>query len=236
MNALQNMLKWDFILQARYKLIHIAMLSIIIYFIATEAIPEINTPTMHVTMLFFDPALIGIMFVGALILFEKSENTISSLIVTPLNISTYLQSKIITLTTLAVLSATLLTVLNAVFHEITFNLVYLYLGIVLTALMLILLGLIIVARIDSINEYLLSFMLAFLVLIVPPMLHLSGLYQNDIFYLWPTQAAFILLRGTVETLEQWQILYAIGYLLITIVLFYLLALRAFKKHVLKEGG
>ena len=122
------------------------------------------------------------------------------------------------------------------FHEITFNLVYLYLGIVLTALMLILLGLIIVARIDSINEYLLSFMLAFLVLIVPPMLHLSGLYQNDIFYLWPTQAAFILLRGTVETLEQWQIIYAIVYLLITIVLFYLLALRAFKKHVLKEGG
>jgi len=236
MNSLQNMLKWDFILQARYKLIHIAMLSIIIYFIATEAIPEINTPTMHVTMLFFDPALIGIMFVGALILFEKSENTISSLIVTPLNISTYLQSKIITLTTLAVLSATLLTVLNAVFHEITFNLVFLYLGIVLTALMLILLGLIIVARIDSINEYLLSFMLAFLVLIVPPMLYLSELYQNDIFYLWPTQAAFILLKGTVENLATWEIIYSISYLLITIALFYLLALRAFKKHVLKEGG
>ena len=78
----------------------------------------------------------------------------------------------------------------------------------------------------------------FLGLTFPPMLHLSGLYENVIFYLWPTQAAFTIFTGVFNapSLEAWEIVYGIVYQIIWIGLFYFLARRAFYKHIILKGG
>jgi fluoroquinolone transport system permease protein len=92
--------------------------------------------------------------------------------------------------------------------------------------------------VNSINEYLLAMIVAFLGLLFPPMLHLSGLYENVIFYLWPTQASFVLFTGVFNatSLELWEIAYGIGYQLIWIGLLYFLAKKAFYKHIVMKGG
>ena len=75
MSNLKNMLKWEFLLLSRYKIIHISILSVILYFLTTQAVESLKDQTqVHSVLLFFDPALIGIMFVGALVLFETYEN------------------------------------------------------------------------------------------------------------------------------------------------------------------
>jgi fluoroquinolone transport system permease protein len=178
------------------------------------------------------------MFIGALILFEKSENVLQALVITPMKVDDYLLSKITSLTILSIISAAIFVTLLNIFSGIDFNIPYLAISIILTSVMLILLGFILVSRVNSINEYLLAMAVAFLGLLFPPMLHLSGLYENVIFYLWPTQASFVLFTGVFNaaSLELWETAYGIGYQVIWIGLFYFLAKKAFYKHIVLKGG
>ncbi len=239
MSNLKHMLQWEFLLLSRYKIIHISILSVILYFLSTQAVESLKNQTqVHSVLLFFDPALIGIMFVGALVLFEKSENVLQALVITPMKIDDYLLSKIISLTGLAIVSATLFMSLMVVFNGVSFNLFYLVVGIILTSVMLILLGFIIVSRVDSINGYLLGMMIGFIGLTFPPLLQLFGILENPIFYLWPTEASFILFDGVFHaaSLEIWEIVYGIGYQVFWIGVFYFLAKKAFYKHIVLKGG
>jgi fluoroquinolone transport system permease protein len=238
MSNLKNMLKWEYTLLYRYKIIHISILSVILYFIIVQAIPDMNNTVFHTMLLFFDPAVVGIMFVGALVLFEKSENVLQALVVTPMQVDDYLLSKIISLTVLSVIAASIFIALLNLFGDVDFNVFYLAVSIVITSVMLILLGFIIVSRVNSINEYLMAFAVIFLGLVFFPMLHLSHLYENVIFYAWPTQASFILFKGVFasSTLETWEIAYGIGYQLLWIGIFFWLAKKAFYKHIVLKGG
>jgi len=241
MSNIKSMLKWEFILLYRYKIIHISILSVVLYFIITQAIPDMNNKVFHTLLLFFDPAIIGIMFVGALVLFEKSENVLQALVITPMKTEEYLLSKIISLTILSIISATIFITLLNVFGGVNITLegvLYLIISIILTSIMLILLGFILVSRVKSINEYLMGFAVTFLGLTFFPMLHLSHLYENTIFYLWPTQASFILFKGVFSTagLQSWEIAYGIGYQVLWIVVLFYLAKKAFYKHIVLKGG
>jgi fluoroquinolone transport system permease protein len=200
-----------------------------------------NNKVFHTLLLFFDPAIIGIMFVGALVLFEKSENVLQALVITPMKTEEYLLSKMISLTILSVISAIIFITLLNVFGGVKITLigiVYLGVSIILTSVMLILLGFIFVSRVKSINEYLMAFAVAFLGLTFFPMLHLSTLYENVIFHLWPTQASFILFKGVFYSsgLELWEIAYGIGYQLLWIVILFWLAKKAFYKYIVMKGG
>jgi fluoroquinolone transport system permease protein len=193
---------------------------------------------VHSVLLFFDPAVIGIVFVGALVLFEKSENVLNALVITPMKTDEYLLSKIISLTILSIISASVFMTLMVIFNQTKFNVIYLLLGIILTSIMLILLGFIIVSRVQNVNGYLLGMIIGFLGLTFPPLLDLFGLFENPIFYLWPTQASFILLDGVFRSssLEIWEIIYGIVYQIIWIVILYFLAKKAFYEYIILRGG
>jgi fluoroquinolone transport system permease protein len=239
MSNVKNMLRWEFVLLYRYKIIHISILSVILYFLTTQAVQSLKGQTaVNSTLLFFDPALIGILFVGALVLFEKSENVLQALVITPMKTDEYLLSKIISLTILSIISAALFMILMKVFNGITFNVFFVVIGIILTSVMLILLGFIIVSGVNSINGYLLVMIIAFIGLTFPPLLQLFGLFENPIFYLWPTQASFILFDGVFNaaSLETWEIAYGIFYQIFWIGLFYYFAKKAFYKYIIMKGG
>jgi len=193
---------------------------------------------VHSVLLFFDPAVIGIVFVGALVLFEKSENVLNALVITPMKTDDYLLSKIISLTILSIISASVFMTLMVIFNQTEFNLFYLLVGIVLTSVMLILLGFILVSRVQNVNGYMLGIIIGFLGLSFPPLLDLFGLFENPIFYLWPTQASFILFDGVfrASSLELWEIAYGIIYQLIWIVILYFLAKKAFYEYIILKGG
>lgn len=232
MNQLRSMLKWEFILQLRYRIIYIAFGSVILYYLMLQAVPMMNSVEMRTVFLFFDPMLIGIMFVGALVLFEKTENTLQALITTPIKINTYFLSKIISLTILSLVTGTAFLLLTQGFD---FNIAFYLSGLILTSVLLVLIGFIFVSRCRSLNEYLLMIMLSFLVLFLPPLLHISKIYENTLFYLWPTQASFIMLKGTFTEIPMMDTIYAIPYLIIWVFLCYYLARKAFYTHIIQGG-
>ena len=239
MSALKNMLKWEFLLLYRYKIIHISILSVVLYFLTTQAVESLKGQTqVHSVLLFFDPAIIGIVFVGALVLFEKSENVLQALIITPMRTDDYLLTKIVSLTILSVISAVIFMTLMGMVNEIKFNIFYLLTGIGLTSVMLILIGIILVSRVQTVNGYMLGMIIGFLGLTFPPLLHLFGLVKNPVFYVWPTQASFILFDGVfnASVLELWEIVYGIGYQIVWIVALYFFAKKAFYEYIILKGG
>jgi len=233
MRQLRAMLKWEFILQSRYKIIHLSIASVIIYYLALQTVKFINTGPFRTMFLFFDPVMIGIVFVGVLVIFEKNENTLQALTVTPMKTRNYFLAKIISLSTLSVVSALLFVFLA---HGFEFNYLYMFLGVILSSVFFILLGFVLVSKCNSINEYLLRMSSSFLLLFIPPMLQALGLYENIIFYLWPSQASFSLLGGVFGEVGLLETVYAVAYLALWTVLCYYLAKKAFYKHIIMGGG
>ena len=232
MNPLKSMLKWEFTLIYRYKLIHLAILSVVIYYLSLNIMPDINISEFHSLFLFFDPVLIGIMFVGAMVLFEKTENTLQALIITPMQTYYYFLSKIISLTALSIITGLIFMIPS---YGIDFNWFYFFSGIILSSVFLILLGFLMVARCNSINEYLLMMMLFFILLFIPPLFDLFGFYKNIIFYLWPSKASFILFSGIFGKVTLNDIIYAIMYLIFWIGLCFYLSQKAYYKHIVLGG-
>lgn len=232
MNQLQQMLKWEFTLEYRYRLIHLSLLSVILYFVSLKAIPMMDVAEFHTVFLFFDPVLIGIMFVGAMVLFEKTENTLQALTITPMQTRNYFLSKIISLTTLSIIAGLLFIVLS---HGIDFNWFYFFSGIILSSVFLILFGFLMVSRCNSINEYLLMMMFFFVLLFFPPLFDMFRLYESPIFYLWPSQASFILFDGVFNEVPIIDTVYAIGYLLFWICLCFYFSQKAYYKHIVLGG-
>ena len=253
MSNLKNMIRWEFLLMYRYKIIHISILSVILYYITTRVVEDLQTVTsvnatalpgitevspMSSTMLFFDPALIGIMFLGALVLFEKSERVLQALVLTPMDTNDYLFSKIISLTTLSIISSLIFMALLVFIDGAKINIFYLLGGIILASVMLILVGFIFVARVNSINGYLLSIMIGLLLLALPPVFQLFGFIDTPIIYIWPTQASFILLDGVFNSasLEAWEVAYGILYQLAWIVVLFYFSKKSFHKYIVLKGG
>jgi fluoroquinolone transport system permease protein len=232
MNPLKSMLKWEFTLIYRYKLIHLAILSVVMYYLSLKIMPDIDIAEFHALFLFFDPVLIGIMFVGAMVLFEKTENTLQALTITPMQTYNYFLSKIISLTTLSVIAGLLFIIPS---HGIDFNWFNFFSGIILSAVFMILLGFILVSRCNSVNEYLMMMMFSFVALFLPPMFDLFKFYESPIFYLWPSQASFILFGGVFEEVTLTDTVYAVGYLIFWIGLCFYLSKKAYYKYIIMGG-
>jgi fluoroquinolone transport system permease protein len=97
-----------------------------------------------------DPAVLGMFFVGGMVLLERGQNIFESLFVTPLRVREYLVSKAISLTLLSVVTCFLIATL-------TFGLDYhgglFFLGIVLTSVLFTLLGIGTAVRARSLNGF-----------------------------------------------------------------------------------
>ncbi|MBA1336453.1 MAG: hypothetical protein HPY66_2888 [Firmicutes bacterium] len=163
---------------------------------------------------------------------ERGESTLDYIIITPLRIREYLISKVITLTSLALLTGTAISAMSPLSG---FNVPLLVTGIALTSVLFILIGFMAVARFRTVNEYMLTSLLYISVFCLP-ILDYFGLYRSWVFYLLPTQASLVLIRGAFELPAAWLILYSISYLIICIAAAFPFAYRAFYRFiVLKEG-
>ena len=97
MNRLCRTVKWDLLLQIRYRIMTVAIIITAVYTLVFKLLARDGFDEVLVVIIFSDPAMIGFIFIGALVLFEKGSGTIDALIVTPLRKTEYLVSKVISL-------------------------------------------------------------------------------------------------------------------------------------------
>ena len=232
MRRLNACIRGDLLLQVKYGFYAVYAILTVLYILLLKRLPDQVLDMAVPLIIFTDPSLLGFYFIGALILLEKGENTLECLIATPLRIWEYLVSKMISLTMLALLAGTIIAIFSKG-KEVNYFL--LFGGILLTSFLFILIGFMAVAKFRTVNEYMMTSVLYMMVLCLP-LLDFFGIVQSPFFYLLPTQASLLLIRGAFQPVGIWNILYAIVFLAVSISVAYKLAYRAFYRFIiLKEG-
>ena len=181
----------------------------LVYFVFTAIyvtvllnLPEKNRMLVSLILILSDTTMLGIIFIGALVLLEKQQAVIQSLFVTPLEPSQYIWSKTISLSLIAVCMSML--VYLPVWHFTAYTLLLLA-CIAFTAGTFVLLGLGLAARVDTINQYF-GLMMGASMLLILPVLPYILLEQHPVFLFLPYVASLDLMLGARESLPLWRIL------------------------------
>ena len=130
-------------------------------------------------------------FVAALILFEKSEGTLQALAMTPLRPTEVILARITTLVVLGWLEGLIIVLILA---GLEFNFVWFTLSLFIAGFQYVLLGIILVARYDSINTFLIPGGI-FIAPLSLPLLPYYGIWESALWMLHPMGATVYLLKA-----------------------------------------
>ncbi len=224
-----SMLRWDVALQIRYGLYSIYAVVVTLFITGLQFIPEAYQSIAVTAVIFGDPVFLGMYFIAALVLFEKGEGVLNAMITSSLQGTEYLISKAISLTILTVLASTVIAVFG---HGSEIHVGWFLLAVGLTSMLFVLIGFVAVSRFDTLNSYFVSslfYMLPFGI----PLVTLLGV-EHWALYLLPTHASILLIRaafGVSQPVPGWELTYAIGYLLVWVIVAWGAAKRAFSRHI-----
>jgi fluoroquinolone transport system permease protein len=184
---------------------------------------------------FFLGALGGttFMFVAGMVLFEKCERTLDALTVTPLKTRDYLLSKLATLTAFGAVES--LIVLLLAYGPADFNAAALLAGILIMGALYTLIGIAQVVRYDSVTEFLMPGAILVSAVLQLPFLHALDIWPSPIWYVVPTQAPLLLMKGAFRPIATWEWFYAIGYSVVGLAASYRLAEGQFTKYIVRGG-
>lgn len=231
MKPFVSMLLWDVRLQRRYGFYTVYAVLTTAFVAGLQLLgPGLRTDAA-VVLIVTDPTVLGFYFIAAMVLFEKEEGVLDALVTSPLGDRGYLLSKVVTLSLLAVLAATLVALLG---HGSVSGLALLVGGTALSASLFVLIGFTAVARYNSVNEYFISAVGWGTVLFLP-LFGYVGVVETQLFYLLPAQPVLILVEGGFRAVALWEVAYGVGYLLVANAVAYVGARRAFRRHIVRGG-
>ena len=245
MKRLYSTLRNDLIIQVRNNLYAIgigtALLTAVV--LALLAAPH-HLPGVIPALLLVVSGGSTLLYVAAMILFEKDEGTVNAVTVSPLRTSEYLCSKVITLTLLATVESTVIvsgTMLlmrwwSATPQDLIIpNLPLLLMGMLSIGVIYTLIGIILVVQYDKITDYLIPMAAVALVLQLP-MFYFLGWVVEPWFLAIPTSAPAMIMQGAYLDLTVNQWFYALSYTTILVGASAIWAYRAFQNHIILKVG
>lgn len=221
----KKLLLGDIRFQFKYGFYYLYAIITLIYVVILELIPELWREKAGGILIFTDPATLGMMFMGAIILLEKSQGVLNSLAVSPLKVSEYILSKVISLGILSTLVGTIIALFVGVTH-----LPMVILGTFLGAVLFSLLGMAVGTKINSLNGFILGIVPLQILIIVPGFLALFGIGRP---YLWWHPGVIILNWMGSNSIQLGS--HLLG-LLLWILAAYVLAYKTTSKMMGQIGG
>ena len=176
----------------------------------------------HCINYFSDPAALGMFFMGAVILLERSQRVLESLAVSPVRSEEYIVSKALSLSLIGTLAAAVLGVVGG-----SPSLPLLCIGTFTGAMLFSMVGLTAGARISTLNQFILVTVPVELLIFGPAILWVAG-YQPWLLGLHPGVAVYQLISGSVH----WTALS----LLLWLAMAFLAARTAYIKMTRRLGG
>lgn len=216
-----------------YAYIFVCAVYIILLRLAGPGIRELLTPVL----IFSDPSMLGIFFVGGIVLLERDDNTLQSLFVTPMKSGDYCIAKAVSLGVLALSSSLILAVAGK--GGFGFDWPSLIGGTVLTSALFTFTGLGFSVRADSVISYILT-VIPVVTAAAVPLLHYFKITGSYLFYLIPTQASLTLITAGFSpgSAPLWELLLSGGILIVWNAAAWRWARHRFRKHLAgaMEGG
>jgi fluoroquinolone transport system permease protein len=173
-----------------------------LYVLVLLNVPRENRMMVSLIMILTDTTMLGVLFIGALVLLEKQQAVIHSLFVTPLEPSRYIWSKTISLSLIAVVMSIL--VYLPVWNFSAYTLVLL-LTVTFTAGTFAMLGLGLAAGVETINQYF-GIQMAVSMLFLLPVIPYLLLDQHPVFLFLPYIASLDIMLGAMDPLPAWRMI------------------------------
>ncbi|MAG35252.1 MAG: ABC transporter [Dehalococcoidia bacterium] len=232
MNRLLATMWWDIQLQFRNGFYYATAFIVVVWIVIRSQLPALDLGWLLPALVSGNLIINTFYFVGGLMLLEKGEGTLEALVVTPLRIGEYLASKVLTLTLLALVENIILV---ALLYGLGFSVLPLVVGLTLASALYVLAGFLVVARYDSINEYLLPSILYTSVLSVPLLVYL-GMWTSWAIYLHPLHAPLLVMEAAFGPVDTARLLYGVLYSALWIVLVAAWSQRVFRRFIVAREG
>lgn len=236
MDGLANALRWELSLQARSFIYPATVVSTLMICGFILVLPVVSLPPHWVTFfVFMDPAMIGLSFVGAIVLMEKTEGTIHAVGVSPMRPWVYVASKTISLTMLTFASGVAVALVAAD----TFDAVKLLLALTLSSVVAVLVGFACVARVPSMNKLTITLLWVSMIAYAPLLAHFDVLPAviTPLVALIPSYAVLIALTDAIDpsAVSRFEQVYAYTYLSLWCFVGWWWALREFRNNIVTDG-
>lgn len=212
---------------------------VVLFFVDSEIL-EYLLPLV----LMMDATMMAIMYVGSVMFFEKSESTISTMLVTPVSNKELLLSKLIANTVHNMFASTLIIIVFVVFKDVQLNYLLIALALIISTAFHTLLGIVLAYYQKDFTGMLVNIMIFMFALGVPSILFSLGVINGNIWefvlLLNPIQSATTLIEGAFTDygfVFDYKYYFSLGYLIIGGILLYTkIALPRFQDYAVKESG
>jgi fluoroquinolone transport system permease protein len=160
-NAYKNDVRFQF--RQGFYLIYLILA--LIYIAAIYQVSDRVAVILIPVLIYFDPAMVGFMFTGGLVMLESQQGITGYIGITPFRTLEYIIARVLSMVVLAVLISLLISVSSAK----TFNFPVLISSVTLIAVFHSLLGILASARCRSMNDYFIK-MIPYMVIIILPVI------------------------------------------------------------------
>lgn len=186
---LRSLFLLDMCSQAKYGFYFLYAILAVIYTIILFALPENWREKAVAILIFSDPASMGLFFMGAIVLLEKSQHTPCAFAVSPVRPMEYVIAKISSLSAISLVVASILALVASVnrLHIVLF-------GTTISSVIFTLLAIIIATKIISLNQFILWTVPIEIVCFVPAILHLFQITPAWLSY-YPINACMEMVSG-----------------------------------------
>lgn len=164
---LKKLFLLDMRFQAKYGFYFLYAALTVIYITVLFALPENWKEKAAAILIFSDPASMGLFFMGAIVLLEKSRHTTCALAVSPVHAAEYVIAKVCSLSAISLVVAAILALAADANH-----LHIVLFGTFLSGVIFTLSGIIVARKITGLNQFILWTVPIEAVCFVPAILHL----------------------------------------------------------------
>lgn len=183
----------DMRFQARYGFYFLYAVLTVVYGMVLYALPEGWREKAAAILIFSDPASMGLFFMGAIVLLEKSQRTPWAFAASPVRPMEYVIGKVGSLSAVSLAVAAVLALTAGVG-----NLPMVLLGTAMAGGMFTLSGIVVAAKISSLNQFILWTVPVEVVGFVPAVLHLFGITPDWLRY-YPVNVCMEMVSGAVPS-------------------------------------
>ena len=221
---LGRLIRGDIHFQWKYGFYFIYFILTVLYVCGIASLPGHWKTDIASIMIYSDPAAMGLFFMGAIVLLEKSQKVLNAIVVSPVKMSEYILSKTVALIAISTVIAMILGLVSG-----SNQLLSIAVGTALTSAIFTMLGIIAATKISNLNQFLIVIMPIEIVCFVPPIV---GLFVKlpDIFRFFPFTACMNLITGKSMLLSFDMVI-----VIATLIILYIIA-RDTVEHMWKSLG
>lgn len=230
--TLVNLAKTDLKVGLRNYTYPIYLLSALAYGMIIRMFPPSYHATTAPLFLFMEPGLVGFMFVGAIIMFEKKDGVVGALSVTPLEWRDYYLAKAMIMVILGLAGAAVILSVGTGFVG---NWPYVLLGVALTSIVYTFLGIGIAAKHRNLDDYFVPMVAIIAISLLPFAAYhnlLTGSWTKALYVIPSYQSLYLLQTGFKEVASDTLII-AIVALLVWALIAYQVAKTRFYKYAVE---